>query len=119
MRYRSVRKILLISIGFFVFTCGLFSLSELGAGFAAVFRGTTTVTAGLAPIRTDYPDGRILAVVTAHTTLSVHGTRGDRRGTWVDVSYKDGASSIDGVIDVRLTSFWTDFANGKVFQPKK
>jgi hypothetical protein len=88
------------------------------AMFMMDVEGIVTITEDQAPVRDEYPDGRILDVVSRGTQFSIHRAAGDGRGTWIEVTYKKDKKEIRGFIDARFTSFWTDFKTGKIKQPK-
>jgi hypothetical protein len=98
---------------------GLFLLRPAEASFMMDVTGDARITVDRAPVRVQYPDGRIIDVVERGRVLSVTSARGDGRGTWLDVSYKKGDRDYHGCVDSRFTSFGDPFhADGKT-QPKR
>ena len=96
----------------------LFLTSTAVASMFMALEGNTKVIVDKAPIRDDYPDGRILVVVNKGTTLAVHAMVGDGRGMWVNASCQVGGKTIAGVIDSEQTSIMADMSSKKVHSPK-
>jgi hypothetical protein len=67
--------------------------------------GTITVTAERAPIRTEYPDGRIVDTAPRGTKLNMQYLTMDGRGMWPYVVYKHDNQNVKGFVDAKLTSF--------------
>jgi len=80
--------------------------------------GKITVTAKQAPIRSEYPDGRIVAVAAQGQVLTVAGLAADQSGSWVSVSYKQGNDTIRGFVDSDLTSFEKEMNAGHLKSPQ-
>src|SRR5947209_3731447 len=114
-----IKKTRVVAIGVSIALMSFFTAVKLYASFFAYFEGSTYFTADVAAIRIGYPDGRIIAVAKAGTSLTVSSLSGDRRGEWVGVSYKDRSRIINGLVEKRQTSFDADHVSGKVFQPRK
>jgi hypothetical protein len=83
--------------------------------------GETTVEAESAPVREDYPDGRILYVLHTGDVVTVSELQGFGQGFWFRVKLannnnNNNEASSEGWLDVRLTSYFEDMRSGRLHQ---
>jgi hypothetical protein len=106
-----MKKYILLSL----FSIVLFLSTK--AGFEENLSGTTTITLDIVPVRIQYPDGRILQVLTKNSNVSVIDGAGDGTGMWLQILFTKNGKKITGFVDSRFTSYEKDFKSGRVFQP--
>lgn len=102
-----------------VFSLAVLSAISVIASIMIPLEGTTTIIANEAPVRSAYPDGRILDVLKKGAVVEVTSLVGDGRGMWVSVQYKKEDTVIRGFVDSELTSAGDDMKSGRLKSPGK
>jgi hypothetical protein len=90
---------------------------SLNISFLTEVCGTAVVTTDNVPIRSEYPDGRIVAVVNKGFVINLRNMSGDGRGTWVQVDQNVDGKAVHGFIDAGMTTVWSNAQNGHLNQP--
>lgn len=85
--------------------------------FSMTICGITTVGADDAPVRREYPDGQIVAVLHKGAKVIVKRLVGDGRGSWIEINQPFEGKTIQGFLDLGFTTFGPDMAAGNLKQP--